>query len=234
MKLFLLSIILLVSLNTFGQKITNKYFVSAYVGSIQYYGDLNEFKSNIDIRNFLQTKDPLFGLCLGKKINNYLDTQLTIEGGSFKESKQALNLSSTTSFYQITQRMEVDLFNLTHPDIPIERQKFSTLAYLGLGLNGFKSNANEIDNNLALRQAQSTKLVLSYGISFRFKIANNTSLNCDFGHNKIYSDIFDATIGENKGEFGKIKDKKISSYKTALDMWAGLRVGLIFDLNKIK
>ncbi len=231
MKLFLLSLILFVSLTTFGQNLTNKYFVSAYLGSIQYYGDLNEFKSNIDIRNYLQTKDPLFGLCFGKKINNYFDTQLTVEGGSLKETKTALNLSATTSFYQITQRLEADVFNLTHPNIPIERQKFNTLAYFGVGINGFKSNANKIDDNRALRQAQSTKLAISYGISFRFKIANNTTFNCDFGHNKIYSDIFDATIGEDKSELGKIKDKKISTYKTALDMWAGLRVGLIFDLN---
>ncbi|WP_435354428.1 outer membrane beta-barrel protein [Emticicia sp. SJ17W-69] len=233
MKIFLLNIAFFLSLNTFCQNPTNKYFVSSYIGSIQYYGDLNELKSNIDIRNFLQTKDPLFGMCVGKKFNNYFDTQLTIEAGGFKESKAALNLSTTTSFYQITQRIEADIFNLTHPYIPIARQKINTLVYVGLGINGFRSNANDIDNNLSLRHAQSTKLALSYGISFRYKITNTTSLNCDFGHNKIYSDIFDATIGEDKVEFGKIKDKKISSYKTALDMWAGLRVGLIFELNKL-
>lgn len=231
MKILLLNIAFFFSLNTFCQNLTNRYFVSSYIGSVQYYGDLNELKSNIDIRNFLQTKDPLFGMCVGRKFNNYFDTQLTVEAGGFQERKSALNLSATTSFYQITQRFEADIFNLTHPYIPVTKQKINTLVYFGLGINGFRSNANDIDNNRPLRHAQSTKLVFSYGISFRYKVANNVSLNCDFGHNRIYTDIFDATIGENNVEFGKIKDKKISNYKTALDMWAGLRMGLIFDIN---
>lgn len=233
MKIYLLIIAFFLSTETFCQKNkANQYFVSAYGGSIQYYGDLNEFKSNIDIRNYLQTKDPLFGICVGKKLNNYFDTQLTIEAGGFKESKSALNLSATTSFYQISQRIEADIFNLTHPYIPVARQKFNTLVYVGLGINGFRSTASDLTNNQSLRHAQSTKLAMSYGVSFRFKIASNASLNCDFGHNRIYTDIFDSTIGENKVEFGKIKDKKISNYTTALDMWAGLRVGFIFDLNR--
>ena len=59
----------------------------------------------------------------------HFGTQLTIEGGSSKESKTAINLSSTTSFYQIPQRLEIDVFNLTHQGIPIDNQSFNTIVY---------------------------------------------------------------------------------------------------------
>ena len=129
---------------------------------------------------------------------NHFGTQLDIVGGSFKESQSTINLSATTSFYQLTQRFEADIFNLKYPYIPIEKQRFHTFLYLGLGVNGFKRYANDLDNNIAIRQAQSIKLATSYGLIFRLKIAENTSFNLDFGHNRIFTDIFDATIGENK------------------------------------
>ena len=67
MKLLLLNFAFLLSINAYWQNKANNYTLSTYVGTIQYYGDLNETKSNIDIRTYFQTKDPLFGLCIGKK-----------------------------------------------------------------------------------------------------------------------------------------------------------------------
>lgn len=231
MKIFLSFLILFVGVNTFGQNSPKAFFISTHIGTIQYYGDLNESKSNIDIKNYFQAKDPLFGFCIGKQLNNYFTTQLIIEGGNLRESKSSLNVAATTSFFQLSQRLEVDVFNLTHPDIPFEMQRFHTNLYLGLGINQFKSFANEINNNLPVRQAKGTKPALSYGIVFKYKIKPNTTFKLDFGHNKIYTDIFDATIGGGFNETGKMKDKKLSSYQTALDLWAGLRIGIVFDFN---
>lgn len=211
---------------------SKKYYITTHVGKIQYYGDLNEQKSNLDIRNFLKAKDPLFGLSIGRPLNDYFNTQMTIEGGYFKEVKKSNNLSATSSFYQISQRIEMDIFGLTHKDIPANKQRFHNYLYVGAGINRFKSYANQADNNSLLRQANGTKFILSYGIVLKLKLTSNTALKLDFGHNKVYSDIFDATIGGDNEYLGKIKDKKIASYSTALDMWAGLSLGVLFDLGK--
>ncbi len=230
--LFFTLILLVVNTKSYCQDANKQYFISTYIGTIQYYGDLNEQESNLDIRHYFEMKDPLFGFCIGKKLSPYFNTQLTLEGGNFKAFKNSINLSTTTSFYQITQRIEMDLFNLTHRGIPFEKQRFNNYLYVGVGVNGFKSYANELDNNTSLRRANDTKFVLSYGVVFKFKLNSNTALKLDFGHNKVYSDIFDATIDGNNYDLGKVKDKKISSYRTALDMWAGLRVGVVFNLGK--
>lgn len=231
-KAILFFLTILIDLNSFGQKMAKNYFISTHIGTIQYYGDLNETESSINVKNYFKAKDPLFGFCFGKNLNNYLSTQVIIEGGSFKEQKSSINLAATTSFFQLSQRFEVDVFNLTHRDIPLDKQKFHTNLYLGVGINNFKSFANQLSDNQSLRQAKETKPVLTYGLAFKFKLKPNTTLKIDFGHNKIFSDIFDASIGSDFNEIGRIKDKKLSSYQTALDLWAGLRVGVVVDLIK--
>lgn len=229
---FFILFLLVVNTKLYCQNSTKQYFISTYIGTIQYYGDLNEQESNLDIRHYFEMKDPLFGFCIGKNLNPYFNTQLTLEGGNFKAFKNSVNIGTTTSFYQISQRIEMDLFNLTHRGIPVEKQRFNNYLYVGVGLNGFKSYANELDGNRSLRRADDTKFVLSYGIVFKFKLNANTALKLDFGHNKVYSDIFDATIDGSNYDLGQVKDKKLSSNKTALDLWAGLRVGVIFNLEK--
>lgn len=207
-------------------------YSNLYLGTIQYYGDLNDVKNNVDIRNYFQTKDPIFGLGLGTRVSRYIYSSVGVEMGSFRETKSTINTFATTSFFQANGRVEIDIAKITHPKIPTEKQRFINLIYLGLGFNNFRSIAYESDTNQQLRQAKAIRPTLSYGVVFRVKLSKLLEASVDFGHNKVYSDVFDATIGEDTQNIGFVKDRKLSDYKTALDLWAGMKIGIVYHFNE--
>lgn len=148
-----------------------------HVSANNYDGDASDGKSSFSIFS------PKFGygLTLSKQFSHFMSFEVNYETGSLGSDYSPYRFNS--NFDQIDGRIRL---NFTNGQILKNYSKTQIYGFTGFGMFRFKTTS---DNMVGVKE--DWVHVVPFGVGFKKKLSNRTSMNLEMGYNKVNTDLLD-------------------------------------------